>query len=186
MATRISATTRSAPDNRRQSPRFRLHPSVSSRTSSRASSISISRSSATTIPLAVHAYETWGFTSLSKEMIEVLNGWARFVYCAAARQPQAQDPGARGQRRQRPRRRREGPRRHPPPRRRQAARANSSSWTARRSASARCSSTSRPRSTGATSSTSSSPISTSRCWSGRQREGAQGNGRAAALAASLV
>ncbi len=30
--------------------------------------------------LAVHAYETWGFKKLSKEMIEVLNGWARFVY----------------------------------------------------------------------------------------------------------
>src|SRR5580700_8686313 len=32
------------------------------------------------IALAVHAYETWGFKKLSKEMIEVLNGWARFVY----------------------------------------------------------------------------------------------------------
>jgi predicted unusual protein kinase regulating ubiquinone biosynthesis (AarF/ABC1/UbiB family) len=32
------------------------------------------------IALAVHAYETWGFKALSKEMIEVLNGWARFVY----------------------------------------------------------------------------------------------------------
>jgi predicted unusual protein kinase regulating ubiquinone biosynthesis (AarF/ABC1/UbiB family) len=30
--------------------------------------------------LAVHAYETWGFSNLSKEMIEVLNIWARFVY----------------------------------------------------------------------------------------------------------
>ena len=30
--------------------------------------------------LAVHAYETWGFTSLSKPMIETLNMWARFVY----------------------------------------------------------------------------------------------------------
>jgi predicted unusual protein kinase regulating ubiquinone biosynthesis (AarF/ABC1/UbiB family) len=30
--------------------------------------------------LAVHAYETWGFTKLSKEMIETLNIWARFVY----------------------------------------------------------------------------------------------------------
>jgi predicted unusual protein kinase regulating ubiquinone biosynthesis (AarF/ABC1/UbiB family) len=30
--------------------------------------------------LAVHAYETWGFKTLSKEMIAVLNGWARFVY----------------------------------------------------------------------------------------------------------
>ncbi len=30
--------------------------------------------------LAVHAYETWGFTGLSKEIIEVLNLWAHFVY----------------------------------------------------------------------------------------------------------
>ncbi len=30
--------------------------------------------------LAVHAYETWGFTGLSKEMIAVLNQWAAFVY----------------------------------------------------------------------------------------------------------
>jgi predicted unusual protein kinase regulating ubiquinone biosynthesis (AarF/ABC1/UbiB family) len=30
--------------------------------------------------LAVHAYETWGFTELTKEMIETLNLWANFVY----------------------------------------------------------------------------------------------------------
>lgn len=30
--------------------------------------------------LAVKAYETWGFTKLSKEMIEVLNQWAEFLY----------------------------------------------------------------------------------------------------------
>jgi len=30
--------------------------------------------------LAVHAYETWGFTGLSKEVIETLNLWAEFVY----------------------------------------------------------------------------------------------------------
>ena len=30
--------------------------------------------------LAVHAYETWGFTGLSKEIIDVLNLWAYFVY----------------------------------------------------------------------------------------------------------
>jgi predicted unusual protein kinase regulating ubiquinone biosynthesis (AarF/ABC1/UbiB family) len=30
--------------------------------------------------LAVHAYETWGFTNLSREVIETLNLWARFVY----------------------------------------------------------------------------------------------------------
>jgi len=30
--------------------------------------------------LAVHAYETWGFTGLGDELIEALNQWARFVY----------------------------------------------------------------------------------------------------------
>jgi predicted unusual protein kinase regulating ubiquinone biosynthesis (AarF/ABC1/UbiB family) len=30
--------------------------------------------------LAVHAYESWGFGNLSREMIEVLNRWALFVY----------------------------------------------------------------------------------------------------------
>ncbi|MDA1098876.1 MAG: AarF/ABC1/UbiB kinase family protein [Proteobacteria bacterium] len=30
--------------------------------------------------LAVHAYETWGFTGLSHEVIETLNLWANFVY----------------------------------------------------------------------------------------------------------
>jgi len=30
--------------------------------------------------LAVHAYETWGFTGLDREVIEVLNQWARYVY----------------------------------------------------------------------------------------------------------
>lgn len=29
---------------------------------------------------AVHAYETWGFNNLSKDLIEVLNTWARFLY----------------------------------------------------------------------------------------------------------
>ena len=28
----------------------------------------------------VHAYETWGFKNLSKDVIEVLNIWARFIY----------------------------------------------------------------------------------------------------------
>jgi predicted unusual protein kinase regulating ubiquinone biosynthesis (AarF/ABC1/UbiB family) len=28
----------------------------------------------------VHAYETWGFSGLSKELIDVLNIWARFIY----------------------------------------------------------------------------------------------------------
>jgi predicted unusual protein kinase regulating ubiquinone biosynthesis (AarF/ABC1/UbiB family) len=30
--------------------------------------------------LAVHAYETWGFKNLSKEQIETLTIWARFLY----------------------------------------------------------------------------------------------------------
>ncbi len=30
--------------------------------------------------LAVHAYETWGFNNLSKDLIGVLNRWAAFVY----------------------------------------------------------------------------------------------------------
>ena len=30
--------------------------------------------------LAVSAYESWGFTNISKELIEVLNGWAGYLY----------------------------------------------------------------------------------------------------------
>jgi predicted unusual protein kinase regulating ubiquinone biosynthesis (AarF/ABC1/UbiB family) len=30
--------------------------------------------------LAVHAYEAWGFNNLSREVIEILNIWARFLY----------------------------------------------------------------------------------------------------------
>ena len=30
--------------------------------------------------LAVHAYETWGFEGLTKDHVEVLNTWARFLY----------------------------------------------------------------------------------------------------------
>jgi predicted unusual protein kinase regulating ubiquinone biosynthesis (AarF/ABC1/UbiB family) len=30
--------------------------------------------------LVVHAYEVWGFTRLSRELIETLNIWARFIY----------------------------------------------------------------------------------------------------------
>ncbi len=30
--------------------------------------------------LVVHAYETWGFRKLSRELIEILNIWARFIY----------------------------------------------------------------------------------------------------------
>ncbi len=32
------------------------------------------------LELAVHAYETWGFDNLSKEILETLNLWANFVY----------------------------------------------------------------------------------------------------------
>jgi predicted unusual protein kinase regulating ubiquinone biosynthesis (AarF/ABC1/UbiB family) len=30
--------------------------------------------------LIVHAYETWGFRRLSRELIDILNIWARFIY----------------------------------------------------------------------------------------------------------
>ncbi len=30
--------------------------------------------------LAVHAYETWGFVNLRREVIDILNQWARFLY----------------------------------------------------------------------------------------------------------
>ena len=30
--------------------------------------------------LVVHAYETWGFSNLSREVIDILNIWARFIY----------------------------------------------------------------------------------------------------------
>ena len=30
--------------------------------------------------LVVHAYETWGFKRLNRELIEALNIWARFIY----------------------------------------------------------------------------------------------------------
>ena len=32
------------------------------------------------LDLAVHAYETWGFKDLNREIIEILNHWARFLY----------------------------------------------------------------------------------------------------------
>jgi predicted unusual protein kinase regulating ubiquinone biosynthesis (AarF/ABC1/UbiB family) len=35
--------------------------------------------------LAVHAYETWGFRDLSREVIDVLNIWAEFVYAPLLR-----------------------------------------------------------------------------------------------------
>src|SRR6202022_2890027 len=30
--------------------------------------------------LVVHAYETWGFRRLSRELVDTLNIWARFIY----------------------------------------------------------------------------------------------------------
>ena len=30
--------------------------------------------------LAVSAYESWGFENISKELIEILNIWAKFLY----------------------------------------------------------------------------------------------------------
>jgi predicted unusual protein kinase regulating ubiquinone biosynthesis (AarF/ABC1/UbiB family) len=30
--------------------------------------------------LAIHAYESWGFKGLNREVIDVLNRWARFIY----------------------------------------------------------------------------------------------------------
>ncbi|MDP7668324.1 MAG: AarF/UbiB family protein [Rhodospirillales bacterium] len=35
--------------------------------------------------LAVHAYETWGFVALEREVIDILNLWARFVYAPLMR-----------------------------------------------------------------------------------------------------
>ena len=28
----------------------------------------------------MHAYETWGFKRLTRELIDILNIWARFIY----------------------------------------------------------------------------------------------------------
>ena len=48
--------------------------------------------------LAVHAYENWGFSGLTGEIIDVLNMWAHFVYDPLledrARRIQAEDEGA--------------------------------------------------------------------------------------------
>ena len=41
--------------------------------------------------LAVSAYENWGFKKLNREMVDVLNRWARVPLRAAARRPQARD-----------------------------------------------------------------------------------------------
>ena len=39
--------------------------------------------------LVVHAYETWGFRGLSRELIDILNIWAQLHLRAAARRPRA-------------------------------------------------------------------------------------------------
>jgi predicted unusual protein kinase regulating ubiquinone biosynthesis (AarF/ABC1/UbiB family) len=50
--------------------------------------------------LAIHAYEIWGFKNLTKDMIEVLNQWARFVYAPLlddrSRKIQEKDTGVYG------------------------------------------------------------------------------------------
>ncbi len=96
--------------------------------------------------LAVHAYQSWGFGNLSREMIEVLNRWALFVYGPLlddrARLIQEKRSGVYGasvaESVHRDIRRLGGVGR----------RASSSLWTAPRSGSARCLCTCRPRSTG--------------------------------------
>ena len=52
----------------------------SRRASSAAWSISIAVFSMAMTTLVVHAYETWGFKRLNRELIEALNIWARFIY----------------------------------------------------------------------------------------------------------
>ncbi len=48
--------------------------------SSAASSISTTACSKGDDDLIVHAYETWGFKRLNRELIDALNIWARFIY----------------------------------------------------------------------------------------------------------
>ena len=52
----------------------------SRRASSRGWSISIAGCMERDEARIVHAYETWGFQGLSRDLIEVLNIWARFIY----------------------------------------------------------------------------------------------------------
>ena len=52
----------------------------SRRASSAAWSISITGLRDGDEALVVHAYETWGFKQLSRELIDILNIWARFIY----------------------------------------------------------------------------------------------------------
>ena len=64
-ASTCSTTAASAPSRRR---------------SCRASSTSTPACCTGKRDLVVHAYETWGFTGLSTELIDTLNIWARFIY----------------------------------------------------------------------------------------------------------
>ena len=92
--------------------------------------------------LVVHAYETWGFTNLSREVIDILNIWAKFIYGPLLddRERTIADgvkPSEYG--------RREAFRVHQgaeEERPRKACRASSCSWTVPRSGSAACSCTS--------------------------------------------
>ena len=52
----------------------------SRRASSAAWSISITGCCKTTTSWWSHAYETWGFKRLTRELIDTLNIWARFIY----------------------------------------------------------------------------------------------------------
>ncbi len=52
----------------------------SRRASSAAWSISTAACAAATTRCVVHAYETWGFKRLNRELIDALNIWARFIY----------------------------------------------------------------------------------------------------------
>ena len=88
--------------------------------------------------LAVHAYETWGFKGLSREVIDVLNRWARFVYGPLMedreRAIQEAETGVYGREVAERRACRAAP-----PRPGHAAARIRASWTAPRSAWARCS-----------------------------------------------
>ena len=65
---------------RHQPARLRLHPHLPAELRRRRGR-SLSRPAATaTTTLVVHAYETWGFKRLNRELIDALNIWARFIY----------------------------------------------------------------------------------------------------------
>ena len=65
---------------RHQSARLRLHPHLPAELRRRRGR-SLPRPAATaTTRCVVHAYETWGFKRLNRELIDMLNIWARFIY----------------------------------------------------------------------------------------------------------